>query len=512
MRLTHRRTLSAYCLLLSVGWGFSFMQPPPQSITSLLTYSKAEYRRSRKNMAATDALDSAADSGSAAITDSKDTNSVQSSPPSPSKTFYRRTLPNTLISFASTEGRQLFASAMTSGGTFAFFSLIEQLQTQPEPAYCGLTTLVIVLNALAVDPRRSWKGPWRWYHESMLNCCVDLEEVKATGITFNTFACLAKCQGLDVTAIHGSDSSVDEFRQVVKDTCTSSSHSGDNYLPSSFLVVSYTRKVLGQTGTGHFSPIGAYDEASDNVLILDTARFKYGPHWVPLSLLFEALIPEDPDTGKSRGYVVISYDGRDDGLHHVKNETCNRCKTPLPLSVLFRSMKSKDYLRKEFKEYMQSQNKITLTAVSSFWTKEHTNIWELVQPQLQPVESRDVTMVNSLRELLKRLVAKEELDISVQSTLIARQEIQSSKSCCTSATNNNSERTIEISPSEALFVVYLAILPRHQRRDIVFEKGVSPEKKIDVDETVREQLLAEAALVSYAFETCDWDDKCISEC
>jgi hypothetical protein len=46
----------------------------------------------------------------------------------------------------------------------------------------------------------------------------------------------------------------------------------------------------------------------------------------------------------------------------------------------------------------------------------------------------------------------------------------------------------------------------------VFEEGVSPEKKIDVDETVREQLLAEAALVSYAFETCDWDDKCISEC
>lgn len=470
------------------------MQPPPQD------------RRCRKNMAVVSTSDSTADSGSAAITDSKDTT------PSPSKTFYRRTLPSTLVSFSSTEGRQLFASAMTSGGTFAFFSLIEQLQTQPEPAYCGLTTLVIVLNALAVDPRRSWKGPWRWYHESMLNCCVDLEEVKATGITFNTFACLAKCQGLDVTAIHGSDSSVDEFRQVVKDTCTSS-YSGDSYLPSSFLVISYTRKVLGQTGTGHFSPIGAYDEASDNVLILDTARFKYGPHWVPLSLVFEALIPEDPDTGKSRGYVVLSYDGRDDGLHHnSKSETCNSCKTPLPLSVLFRSKKSKDYLRKEFKEYMQSQNKITLTAVSSFWTTEHTNIWELVQPQLQPVESRDVTMVNALRQLLNCLLAKEELDISVQSTLMSRQGMRSSKSCCTSTTNNNSERTIEISPSEALYVTYLAILPSEQRRDIVFEEGVKPEKKIDVDENVREQLLAEAALVSYAIETCDWDNKCISEC
>ena len=79
-----------------------------------------------------------------------------------SKTFYRRQLPETAISFSSPKGREIFASAMASGGTSSFFPLIEQLQTQPEPAFCGLTTLVIVLNALAVDPRRSWKGPWRW--------------------------------------------------------------------------------------------------------------------------------------------------------------------------------------------------------------------------------------------------------------------------------------------------------------------------------------------------------------
>lgn len=42
----------------------------------------------------------------------------------------------------------------------------------------------------------------------------------------------------------------------------------------SYLVVSYSRKELLQTGDGHFSPIGAYDVASDMVLVLDTARFK----------------------------------------------------------------------------------------------------------------------------------------------------------------------------------------------------------------------------------------------
>ena len=40
------------------------------------------------------------------------------------------------------------------------------------------------------------------------------------------------------------------------------------------VVVSYSRKQLGQTGDGHYSPIGGYHRASDQVLILDVARFK----------------------------------------------------------------------------------------------------------------------------------------------------------------------------------------------------------------------------------------------
>jgi hypothetical protein len=25
----------------------------------------------------------------------------------------------------------------------------------------------MVLNALAIDPRRTWKGAWRWFHEQV---------------------------------------------------------------------------------------------------------------------------------------------------------------------------------------------------------------------------------------------------------------------------------------------------------------------------------------------------------
>ncbi len=64
------------------------------------------------------------------------------------------------------------------------------------------------------------------------------------------------------------------------------------------MIVNYHREALNQAGAGHHSPIGAYNEATDQVLILDVARFKYPPHWVELAKLYEAM--------KDRGWMVLS--------------------------------------------------------------------------------------------------------------------------------------------------------------------------------------------------------------
>jgi len=78
---------------------------------------------------------------------------------SPKLSFYRRTLPcPPAVKFASQEGRKVFKEALEEGGMGAYFPLAEQFLTQNEPAYCGLGTLAMVLNALAIDPGRSWKG------------------------------------------------------------------------------------------------------------------------------------------------------------------------------------------------------------------------------------------------------------------------------------------------------------------------------------------------------------------
>jgi glutathione gamma-glutamylcysteinyltransferase len=257
--------------------------------------------------------------------------------------FYQRILPSsTCVGFASPKGKKIFQSALHNHGLKSFYNLIQQYHTQTEPAYCGVSTLVMVLNALAVDPQQNWKGPWRWYEERMLNCCLDMEQIKSTGITLRDFQCLALCQGLsvDLEYVYDDDddhddennnnnnlssttsSSLKNFRRAVLAACVESptptllsmdenDEDDDESIqpsePPSVLVVSYNRKTLQQTGSGHFSPVAAYDVVSDSVLILDTARFKYGAHWVKLSLLHEAMKSIDPDTGKPRGFALLSF-------------------------------------------------------------------------------------------------------------------------------------------------------------------------------------------------------------
>lgn len=211
--------------------------------------------------------------------------------------FYRRLLPNPAIAFSSVEGRQIFREALALGGMEGYFSLAEQFHTQAEPAFCGLSSLVMVLNALSIDPGRIWKGIWRWYGEEFLDCCLPLSVVKENGITFDEFVCIARCNGAVVQGNRYNQSNLENFRQAVQQVTT---EPGNIHL-----VVSYSRQILGQTGEGHFSPIGGYHPQRDLVLLLDVARFKYPPHWVSLPLLWKAFEPIDPVTNQCRGYISL---------------------------------------------------------------------------------------------------------------------------------------------------------------------------------------------------------------
>ena len=76
--------------------------------------------------------------------------------------------------------------------------------------------------------------------------------------------------------------------------------------PGFLAIVNVSRKALEQTGDGHFCPIGGFNSPAHKALLLDTARFKYPPHWVDLHLLYNSIQTIDPETNKSRGFIMLA--------------------------------------------------------------------------------------------------------------------------------------------------------------------------------------------------------------
>lgn len=94
------------------------------------------------------------------------------------------------------------------------------------------------------------------------------------------------------------------------------------------LTVNFHRKTLGQTGTGHYSPLAAFNASKDMVLILDVAKFKYDSYWCRLETLYESFKAIDLYSDLSRGYlinrkVVHFNDHYHNPLHHHVNHRVN---------------------------------------------------------------------------------------------------------------------------------------------------------------------------------------------
>jgi len=125
-------------------------------------------------------------------------------------------------------------------------------------------------------------------------------------MSFDAFTNLATCNGANVLAYRAPSLEerardqtaegdfVNSFRAAVRATTRSTERE--------CIVTCYSRALLGQSGSGHFSPIGGYHEETDSVLILDVARFKYPPHWARLEDVTAGMLDLDPDTGRPRGW------------------------------------------------------------------------------------------------------------------------------------------------------------------------------------------------------------------
>lgn len=214
-----------------------------------------------------------------------------------------QTLPlsSNLVGFNTPEGEKLLFESKSNED---FFPLSMQFTTQNNQAYCGVASMVMVLNGLQIPaPEVPQYKPYRiftqenFFSNNNTKKVLTPEVVSRQGISLDQLGQLLASYGVKVNVYHAADTSLEQFRKQA---------AANLKQPQNFVLVNYLRKEIGQEKDGHISPLAAYNEQTDRFLILDVSRYKYPPVWVKTADLWKAMLTNDSSVNKSRGFVFVS--------------------------------------------------------------------------------------------------------------------------------------------------------------------------------------------------------------
>jgi len=209
-------------------------------------------------------------------------------------------LPGNLTDLTSDEGEKFFRE---SGAHAAYFPIADNFVTQKTQAYCGVASIVMVLNAAGTPaPSTPEYQPYHIFTQDNFldehtEAVLPRDVLARQGMTLDQLGGLLALHPVAIEVHHAADGGLDAFRAAARDYLAAKDH---------FVIVNYLRKAIGQQTGGHISPLAAYDAKVDRFLILDVARYKYPPVWVTASDLFDAMNTTDASNdNKTRGYVLI---------------------------------------------------------------------------------------------------------------------------------------------------------------------------------------------------------------
>jgi hypothetical protein len=248
-------------------------------------------------------------------------------PQAPARDAVEAAAPQTvqsLVPFASSDGIERLARA-TAKADFA--ALANQFEAQSNIAFCGPTTATIVLNTVHGRGQDRPRDHSRLRPEDarFLPSGLDLSVPRYTQDNVITAGHKTRAQVFGEPVMIGGKSVhdvgyqlrqldemlranglttrlviVDEQRteaDIRADLVANLAQAGD------YVIVNYQRKAVGQSGGGHISPLGAYDAASDTVLVLDVNPGAAGWVWMPVTTLVKGM--RTFDTVENRGYILV---------------------------------------------------------------------------------------------------------------------------------------------------------------------------------------------------------------
>ena len=184
-----------------------------------------------------------------------------------------------------------------------YFAVQPFVDTQENLAFCGPASMAAVLNSLPRETRpvAPQLNPFPYFTQDTFfnqntHAIKTREAALRSGLTLQQSTEMFRQFGVNADNFFGDQLTESTFRDLITTALGES---------NTRLVVNFDRQALGQLGRGHFSPIAAYDSATDSVLILDVAKFKYPPFWVSVADLLKAMDTIDTDSGKSRGLIRV---------------------------------------------------------------------------------------------------------------------------------------------------------------------------------------------------------------
>jgi hypothetical protein len=229
-----------------------------------------------------------------------------------------------LIPFSSDEGLARLARATAK---VDFPALANQFEAQSNPAFCGPTSAVIVLNAirgrsadlprdrsrlrdedLRYVPKNYDPTIPRFTQDNVITSgqktraqvlgeplTINGKQVTDYGYEIRQLDEMLRANGV-VTKLTIVDDSKAE-QDIRSELVDNLKHRGD------YVIVAFLREAVGERGGPHISPVGAYDAESDSFLVLDVNPANADWVWMPTKTLVNGM--RTFDKIENRGYILV---------------------------------------------------------------------------------------------------------------------------------------------------------------------------------------------------------------
>lgn len=228
------------------------------------------------------------------------------------ESWYEHKLPNKMAKLDSPYGQHLLQRSQQP-----IINVLKYFVKQRHRCLCGPSSLAIVSNALGLASKISQENRFLDEEDIMENervKAIDRKwDMRSNGATLQTLSDVAKAIGLKTT-IYYVTNDYKTTRMGFKDgmeeeICTKNEKLKEivrnTFKGRACIIMNYQMGVLGYKGLeGHFSPVGAYSETEDMLLILDTWP-ETPPAWVKSELVYNAMLKTDNTSKKPRGFIVL---------------------------------------------------------------------------------------------------------------------------------------------------------------------------------------------------------------